>query len=442
MVEYRIGNEFICGSTRSGKSVSQWEVVTSAAERGDVSILICDPHEKSLAYNCFQQLIARGFEHRIIYDQLHSCSHTLGYRFLKQSQARNPLQRKAENQETARGFCNILCRHGGINITSQPQKEEWTLKAISFVLEQSTERSADFLKYAFKPKHPKFQSLLKGCTEPELVFEFTEIAEGNIKTGTYQSAQRLIEATCNSIPFQMRCGTSFDLEEFIEDAGILIVEGGIDATPMGIIMGAIQMKIISHVRRRPNSTPRVLMILDEANNLRLVTDVETRAMAECQKMGLDIHVLVQLLDFPSAAVCNGVLSNCVRHEWFWNANPNVISKAMEDLGLSRADGQGTSAIRELQVGERWIKQRTPTSEKVWKERVQMLGNPWGFGKLASIKTHQALSRIRKRPEYIRHSDVDSENHDTANVHSIDNSVLGKPTSMDRLRNRQNNTESS
>ena len=243
----------------------------------------------------------------------------LGYRFLRQSTASSPLQRQIENQETAKGFTNILCRRGGIDIAKQPQKEEWILKAVSFVLEQLTERPASQLASVFKTHKPIFKSLLQGCTNRDLIHDFTEIAEGNIKRGTYQSAERLIDGTCNTIPFQTRCGTNFDLEDFLDNAGILLIEGGIETD----IMGAIQIKVINHIRRRGTSEPRVLMVLDEANNVNLVTDIETRAMAECQKMGLDIHCLVQLLDFPSAAVTNGVFSNCIRHEWFYNAKTSL-----------------------------------------------------------------------------------------------------------------------
>ena len=432
---HRTGNKVVVGSTRSGKSVGEWQDVVNAADAGDVAIVVMDPHEKSLAWNCFQQLIARGHEHRIVYDQLHHSLHVPGYRFLRQSTARNPLQKQIENEETAKGFTNILCRRGGVDISKQPQKEEWVLKATSFVIEQKTERSAADLSVAFKPHHPKFKSLLKGCTNPELVHNFSEIAEGTIKRGTYHSANRLIEGTCSTISFQSRCGTNFDVEAFIDDAGILLVEGGIETSIMAAIMGAIQIKVINHIRRRRTNEPRVLLVLDEANNVNLVSEIETRAMAECQKMGLDIHCLVQLLDFPSAAVANGVFSNCVRHEWYYNANAGVISKAMDDLGFGRGEAEGTESIRSLEVGERWIKHRSATAEHVSRERVQMLQNPWGFGRLAAIKTNQALSRVRKRPEY-QHLGQRSITA-VANAPSRDASEVETP--LDRLRSRQKRT---
>ena len=58
------------------------------------------------------------------------------------------------------------------------------------------------------------------------------------------------------------------------------------------------------------------------------------AAAECQKMGLDIHVLVQSLNFPNSHITDGVLTNCTRHEWMYAANAAVARKAADDLGNS------------------------------------------------------------------------------------------------------------
>ena len=210
---YRTGNVFVCGSTRSGKSVGQWNEVVCAADAKDVAIVVIDPHEESLAWNCFQQLIAGGHEHRIIYDQLHHNTHVPGYRFLKQSTARDATERAVENEESAKGFTDILCRRGGVNLASQPQKEEWILKAVKFLLSQSSERPASDLRYCFKPTHPKLVSLLKACTDEELRQEFSAIAEGTIKSGQYHSAARLIEGTCGSIPFIVQTGNEFEVSE-------------------------------------------------------------------------------------------------------------------------------------------------------------------------------------------------------------------------------------
>ena len=399
---YQQGNMFACGSTRSGKSVAKVNDVVAAASKRDVAVVVCDPHPNSLAWNSFIQLMARGHGGRIIYDQLTNFNRVPAYQFLAASKARNSLRRDSLNEQTAVQFADILCRRGGRGtLSSTPLTEEWTMKACRLMLNQRSPLPASDMRFAFQPRHNVQRRLIAGCTDPVTKFEFEQIASGKIKRGVYSSAARLIESVCGSPAFRARCGQSFDIAGFLDDAGILLVEGGEDGVAPEVaqtIMATTVMKVINYVRQRAKPFPRVLLVLDEATNANLVSSHETRAMAECQKMGLDIHVLVQLLDFPSADICNGVLSNSIRHEWFYNANPNVIRKAVDDLGFSFESDKG-SLIRSLKVGERWVKHRGRQRERVWREQVEMMANPWVFPRLAYKKAKKLLHQIRQRPEY-------------------------------------------
>lgn len=414
---HRLGNQLSVGSTRSGKTYGEVHRIIDAAEDRDVAIVAIDPHRWSLVWNAFEQLVARGHESRIILDQLGYFEKVPGYRFLRQSTATNPFRRASENQQTAHEFTDVLTRRRGGDASSlarSPQTEEWTIKSVMFALEQNRERPGSDLQYAFKVGHPKSDALLRGCTDKDLKVEFEQIACGNIKRGQYAAAERLITGTCGSPAFVARCGTSLNFDAFLDECGILLVEGsndGISADAMQTIMGALVLKVINYVRRRSKSTPRVLLVLDEATNAQLVSTHEVKALAELQKKGLDCHVLVQLLDFPSARITEGVLSNAVRHEWYYNANPAVIRRAIEDLGLrAPKDASGkltddaSSYIRSLEVGERWVKYRGKTRENIYRERVPKLRNPWVFPRLAKKKAFQALARIRKRTEYQRPED--------------------------------------
>lgn len=393
------GNKLVIGATRSGKSVSEVNDIIAAAMQKNVAIVLIDPHPKSLAWNVFVQLVARGMESRIIYDQLSCFTHVPGYRFLPRSVAVNPLQKAAEQEQYAHAFTDILCRRrssSASSLATSPQTEEWTLKAIRFLLSQRRERPASDLQYAFSVGHPVFQQLLHGCRDSDIAFEFKRIADGTVRSSQFASAQRLITGVCGSPAFVARCGTCFDLPAFLDHAGILIVEGGsegISADAMRTIMGSLILQVIQHVRSRTMATPRVLLVLDEATNANLVSQHEVHALAECQKMGLDIHILVQLLDFPTSQIAAGVMTNCIRHDWFYASDPTVARKAADDLGLSP---EQASTIRQLRIGERYIK----TRDGVRRDRVQMLSDPWVWSGLSLIKSKKALSRIRKRPEYL------------------------------------------
>jgi hypothetical protein len=228
----------------------------------------------------------------------------------------------------------------------------------------------------------------------ELRQEFDRVASGEVRPSQYAPAVRMIDAVCGVPSFIARCGMALDLPPFLDKCGILLVEGGnVGQLVMQMIMGSIILQIFNYIRTRPRPYPRVLLVLDEATNANLVGAAghEVRALAELQKFGLDVHILVQSLNFPSAYITDGVLTNCVRHEWFYAANPAVARKAAEDLG----DPDLVGSIRRLKVGERWVKDR----DAVRFEKVPELLNPWVFPELAEIKTRRAIEQIYERPEY-------------------------------------------
>ncbi|MCA9051381.1 MAG: hypothetical protein KDA89_21735 [Planctomycetaceae bacterium] len=397
MKSYEFGNEFTSGSTRSGKSYFEIQKTIAAAESAHTAIVQIDPHPNSLCAGSFQQLVARGHEHRILYDQLPRLDRVPGYQFLRASAAENPLTRFAEDEQYAREFSDVLMRRREMkSMAAAPQTEEWTIAAILFLIRQQKMRSAGELPFAFRPNSAKFAELLCGCTDPDLRDKFREVATGVVKRGYYAAAQRLIDSVCTSPAFAARCGTTFDLEKFLDRRGILLIEGGshgISEDAMRTIMGAVILQVISYVRRRRSVFPRVLLQLDEATNANLIGAAghEVRAMAECQKMGLDVHVLVQSPNFPSSFITDAVLTNCLTHTWFYAANDSVARMAAADLG----DSELKNEVRSLTQGQCYIKRR----HRVQRFSVPELSDPWSFPELSARKAMEAHLRILLRPEY-------------------------------------------
>jgi hypothetical protein len=392
---YRRGNKVTVATTQSGKSYAEVHDILAAADGRNVAIVAADPHKRSLARNALQHLVARGHKGRILWDELDELEHSLKYRFHIRSQAANPARRAHENRQQAEQLAELLCRRREMqSLATSPLTEEWTLKAILFLLNQPRDYLTADLRYVFRVGHPIFGRLLQGCNEPDIRYEFDQIACGAIKPGQYSAAQRLINGVCESPAFIARCGTALDLGTFLDRCGILLVEGGAVSQPvLQTILGSIILQTIHYVRTRHRPVPRVLLVLDEATNANLVGAAghEVRALAECQKMGLDIHVLVQSLNFPNSQITDGVLTNCTRHEWMYAANAAVARKAADDLG----DSDLEDAIRRLGVGERYVKER----DQVWFETVPELPNPWVLPQLAARKTQRAIEEIRQRPEY-------------------------------------------
>jgi hypothetical protein len=137
---------------------------------------------------------------------------------------------------------------------------------------------------------------------------------------------------------------------------------------------------------------RILLVLDEAVNASLIGGAghEVRALAECQKMGLDMHILVQAPTFPNSHIASDVFTNCKRHEWFYAASAAVERKGMEDLG----DTDLYPPLRKLAVRERWVKD----CDQVFHDFAPLLETPWVFPELTDRKVRRAIEEIRRRPE--------------------------------------------
>lgn len=364
--------------------------------------MVCvDPHSQSLAWDAFTQLVARGHKNRILFDRLSHFDHVLGYDLGRPSRADHPLRRQAENEAIVEQLTELVCRRRGqSDLAQSPQTEEFTRAAIQLVLHQNPGRPASDLRFAFQTEHPRFRYLIDHCEHEEAKLKFEQIATGKTRPGWFASAARLIEPTVGSSVFGVRCGASFNLGSFLNQRGILFIEGGAGGVAEDgkrTVMGAVILRTIQFIRARRRAEPRVLLVLDEAANAGLIGEAghEVRAMAETQKYGLDFLVLVQSPSF-SKHTTEQLLSNAVRHEYFYQANDSVARAAASDLG----DSNLRNEIRQLRIGERYVKDR----HRVFKEYVEMMSDPWGYLGLSEAKARTALGEIRRsRPEYIQPS---------------------------------------
>ena len=397
--QFRPGNTICIGSTRSGKSMAAVRAIVAAAESG-WAVLAIDPHNRSLVWNALVQLLARGHEHRILYDSLSEFSRVPGYGGIRPSTARSALQRVSENEELCDQYADLFSR-GQKSLADSPLKYEGTRLATQLLVNQQPVRPDAYFRYAFETKHRKFLKLLHGCTHPDIRYEFQKMAEGVVRPSIYASSRRMINMTVGSTAYLARSRSTLDLATFFNRRGLLLVEGGgagVSEDSKRTIMGALILRTIQFIRARRKSSPRLLLVVDEATNAGLLSEAghEVRAMAECQKYGLDFLVLVQQPSF-SKAIADQLFSNCRRHEWFYNANHAVCKQAASDLG----DPALQQEIAQLKTGERYVKD----SRRIHREYVPLLNDPWVFSGLAEKKTQAAIERIRRREEYYSPEEV-------------------------------------
>ena len=168
-------------------------------------------------------------------------------------------------------------------------------------------------------------------------------------------------------------------------------------------MGALDLLAIDHARSRAKPFPPIRVRIDEATNAKLVGRPELSSIAEDSKRGLYWDFYVQNLDFPGGL--DGVLQNCLRHEWFGCPFYDLARKAAVDVlsGLPRSMSSRaerldslTNEIMNLPPGWRWV--RDPSGSR--KEYVPLLEHPWSdWPGLREAKLREKLQWIYERPEY-------------------------------------------
>jgi hypothetical protein len=388
------------GATRQGKTLA---AARSVIEAVDEAAVILDPHKQSLAETVLAHVTGN-----VLYERLSDIRTALGFELLAPSANPDPVQRQLENQRRAEAFVEILLRRRNTDgMAGAPLMEEWCMAAIMLFLFQTAPKPLPLLPYAFMPGTPEFKAFVRDCILPEIRHKFQQLEKLNPRAlrAEIGSAQRLVTAVFRSPAFAARSRGGFDLGDFLQQKGKLIIERGeeIGDDTMRTIMGAIVLLVLDHAKRRPKPYPPIRIYIDEATNARLVGAPELRGLAETNKNGLYWEFLVQNLDFPGGS--DAVLQNCVRHEWFGCPFYDLARKAATDvvagLGaseISRAERIATltNEIMGLAPGWRWV--RDPSGAR--KEYVPLLENPWpDWPGLREAKVQEKLRWIYSRSEY-------------------------------------------
>jgi hypothetical protein len=294
---------------------------------------------------------------------------------------------------------------------------------------------------------PEYERLLRDCQRPDLIAKFRDLERLRRKNEVeYESltgaSRRLVELVCDSEVVRLRSrGGTFDWTSALRDRCLVAFDGG------GIRSREIKrtvfllasMQVIHAVRRHfaEYRTPLpVVLVLEEAGALGLVTPFVRSALQELRKAGLAIHLLTQsCLDFGDRSVFESILANSPWQAWY-----QVLSPADQELGAKAltnaafdpfavhftrprsfavAEGVGTpwrhrmrevidpyykapslqeqefrTRLATLRIGERLVRDR----RGVWPERVRMLRRPAVPGGFEET-TRGVIGRVRRQPLY-------------------------------------------
>jgi hypothetical protein len=338
-----IRHTFVCGATRSGKSEAELARLVPLAKQGDCAIVLVDP-PGTLARKFLLHLDLLGLTSRVLYDRLCDTDRVPGYDWLAASMHPDPLQRDAENDERIRDFAEILIRRRGAKGTAgTPLIEETVLAAVAVFIRQAVPVPLPWLADIFDPLSERRAHLLRNCTESELKRKLQDLGSLSPTTRRAETApaERILRAVLQSPAFRVRSGdATFDVGRFLDDRGILILDGSsrgnLSRDAMSVMMGAVILRVIEYARR--GAANRIVLVLDEAANANLLGLQESQALAEAGKWRLEVHVLVQdPFGFPTPEIRSNVMQNCWRHEWFRQGSAEAARLAAEDVATPQLD---------------------------------------------------------------------------------------------------------
>ncbi|HYH65698.1 MAG TPA: type IV secretory system conjugative DNA transfer family protein [Urbifossiella sp.] len=332
-------SRLIVGSTGSGKSEGELVDLVRLAERRDCAVVLLDGHGP-LALRTAGHWIPRGHEARLVYEPLDATDRVLCWDMLPRSYAANPSRRLLEDAETRDELAQcFLAQRNLATAADRPLTREWLEAAITLCLGQPGPQPLPSLLSAFRVGSPAYGRLLRDCTDPAVVDKFRELervhrrsaVQYEIQTG---ASRRLLEAVCSSEVVRLRSRPGpFDWLQAVRERKLIAFDGG------GIrsreirrtLFLLVSMQVIHAVRRHFAETQRplpVVLVLEEAGVLGLVTPFVSMALQELRKAGLSVHLITQSsLDFGDQAVFEGLLANTPWQAWY-----QCLSPADQEIG--------------------------------------------------------------------------------------------------------------
>ena len=331
----------IVGSTGSGKSEGELVNLVRLADRNEAAIVVLDGHG-SLAFKTTGHWIARGYQARLVYEPLHATTRVLCWNMLTRSAAADPSRRLLEDAETRDELsqCFVVQRNLA-SLADRPLTKEWLEAAIDLCLGQPQTVPLGSLASAFRIGTPEYKRLIGDCDRREITGKFGELerlyrrnaVQFEIQTG---ASRRLLELVCGSEVVRLRSRPGpFDWLQALRDRKLIAFDGGgirsLEIKRTVFLLASMQ--VIQSVRRHFAETQQplpVILVLEEAGALGLLTPFVLSALQELRKAGLAIHLITQSsLDFGDPALFESVLANTPWVAWYQSLSP-----ADQELGAT------------------------------------------------------------------------------------------------------------
>ena len=293
-----------------------------------------------LAFAAAGHWAARGQEHRVVYEPLDATDRVLCWDMLPRSLSPDSLRRRLEDAETRDEVAQcFLAQRNLATLNDRPLTKEWLEAAIALCLAQPQPEPLTSLLTAFRVGSAEYQRLLADCSDAAVAVKFRELerlrrrnaVQYEIQTG---ASRRLLELVCSSEVVRLRSRPgAFDWSAVLRERRLIAFDGGgLRSKELKRTMFLlVSLQVIHAVRRHFAETQRplpVVLVLEEAGALGLVTPFILAALQELRKAGLSIHLITQSsLDFGDRTTLELLLANTPWQAWY-----QALSPADQELG--------------------------------------------------------------------------------------------------------------
>lgn len=431
----------IVGSTGSGKSEGELVDLVRLADRGDCAVVLLDGHGP-LAFRAAGHWAHRGHEGRIVYEPLDATDRVLAFEMMPQSSASDAFRRSLDDAETREELAQCFMNQRGLlTLTDRAWTQEWLHAALALCLNQPQAQPLASLRDAFRPATGRYERLLRSCLDGDVVAKFREAERLKQRSPVqYEAvtspARRLVESVCGSEVVRLRSRPGpFDWLQALRERRLVSFDGGgVRSRELKrTVFLLVTMHVLNAVRRHFSETRRplpVVLVLEEAGALGLVTPFVLGALQELRKAGLAVHLLTQSsLDFGDPTLFQLVLSNSPWQAWYQclapadqelgakaltnatfdpmavhftrprtlqdGAPPRAKARRVRDRYYkppSLQEQEFRTRLATLRAGERYVRDRG----QVCREQVRLLPAPRVPGGFDAF-TRSAIERIRSQP---------------------------------------------
>lgn len=334
-------NTQVTGATQiSGKSTSM--LAFDAYERivEDDCFIGCTDPDGTLGFAIAgHALEERGPEKVMLIDLNKSVFASWGLAW--RSRNPDPIERARENRHFARMMAEAFSLGRGESIDQTRLIKEWAFKATKFWQNQKQDLPPEMLRSALTPSSRDFDLMVREYTEDDLhvYLPLKQYSPARLYEVIGPTARLFDEFFEETVAVAM-LATTFDLESWMRDGGVIVLVGGDDEFVNRVIFKNFHQRCTQIVTANWNRYHEPLYTrhyIDEANSL--ITKAEAVPMNRTLKKGQSWCVLGQTANYGDPELNDLVAEGCTEKVLFHASSEEAAHTGMHHLKLLRDPGR-------------------------------------------------------------------------------------------------------